>query len=186
MGDGMGHAGIVSEAADEAARVRGLGVEETGRRFGLRKMARLDAMCAGGDPDDVGDAADAWIDAVAGDALTDHELYLLVRAAITAAAGHVDALWCIADALMEPLVGRNVAFAARFHGDRRTDAGVQAAFDAMLEDRADCGLPPGWWAITDAPALDLRDADGPALELPTVEAAIVDVRASDPPSGDRR
>jgi hypothetical protein len=129
-------------------------VEETGRRYGRRKVARLDAMCAGEDPDAVGDPADAWIDALTGEALTADELYRLIRAAIGAAQDDPDALWCIADALMDPLVARDVAYAARFHGDRRVDAGVQAAFDALLDDRVACGRSPGWWAAAVAPTVE--------------------------------
>jgi hypothetical protein len=56
-------------------------------------------------------------------------------------------LWCIGDGPMDHLVGRDRAFAGRFHQERRVRVPVAAVFQLMREylDSLDAG-GRGWWA----------------------------------------
>ena len=118
---------------------------ELGRRFGLRKAARLDAMYAGVDESTVCDPEDDWIDVCYGDEMSDEEFFVMILVALEAARGHAGATWCIADGLMDELVGRNQTYMLRFHDERSRNPDVAAAFEAMQEEADTSGFDQGWW-----------------------------------------
>ena len=139
--------------AEVRHRIESIGVEELGRRYARRTIARLDAIRAAGDVRfvEVVEGGDEWIDIAGldGDQLTDEEYFRMIVAALDAARDHRGALWCIADGPMDHLVGRDPSFALRFHKARDADGAINAAFDAMHHDLDACGLAHGWWADDD-------------------------------------
>jgi hypothetical protein len=77
----------------------------------------------------------------------DASLWLDVVIAAADALGGDPAVWCVGDGPADHLVGEHPEMATLLHAARASHPGVDAMFQAMLQDYQSMGYPDaGWWS----------------------------------------